>query len=357
MKKHLTWKSFVFIGILFVILNFIASEYFWPIEIDKKGFPLEKKWHTRLSDKALELSTSEDGIIFALSPYSLNAIDSHTGTLLWKFITNKRTMWAPAISKNDLVYFADNEYIRALDEKTGTIVWKQGVGYPNTISIVDASSKIVLVHSMANAIFAYDALTGDLLWSVPVGRGLINAVIDDRNETVCIFDHGLNVVNAISGKSIWQRVGDVEGLYENGILYTTDKTGIQALDPQTRSIVWNSAAREAAPAYLSPKLLIHDEYFVVLSTNHVNVFQKDKGALQWSAQVGNAQSPAVLGDTLFVLGLFSRQIYSFDIKTGNKTGTLQLSLPVMMAAEHHNITAINELLVFSNGKNIYAYGK
>lgn len=357
MKKQLTWKSFIFIGILLVILNFIVSKYVWPIEFDKKGFPLEQKWHTRLSDQALELSTSEGGIIFALSPYSLNAIDPYTGTLLWKFITNERTMGTPAISKNGLVYFADNEYIHALDENTGTTVWEQGAGYSNTISIVDASSKIVLVHSMANAIFAYDALTGDLLWSVPVGPGLVNAVIDDSHEKVCIFDHGLNVVNAMSGRSTWQRAGDIEGLYENGVLYTTDKTGIQALDPQTRSIVWNSAAREAAPAYLSPKLLIHDEYFVVLSTNYVNVFQKDNGALQWSAQVGNAQSPAVLGDTLFVLGLFSRQIYSFDIKTGNKTGTLQLSLPVMMAAGHHNITAINELLVFSNGKNIYAYGK
>jgi len=279
MEKAFSWKRFIGSGILIIILYATVSEYFWPFSIGQKGFPLTQKWHTRLSDQALELSTSEDGIIFALSPYSLNAIDSHTGVLLWKFITNKRTMGVPVISKNGLIYFADDEYIRALDENTGTLAWKQGVGYSNTIRIVDASSKIVLAHSVANAIFTYDALTGDLLWSIPVGRVLINAVIDDSNEIVCIFDHGLNTVNAISGRSVWQRVGDIEGLYENGTLYTTDNTGIRALDPQTGSTIWQSAASMAAPSYLSPKLLIHDEVFVVASTNYVNIFQKDNGAL------------------------------------------------------------------------------
>lgn len=306
-----------------------------------------------MSDKVLELSVSGNGIIFALSPYSLNAINARTGGFLWKTYLVNQANSHPAMSEYGRVYISDNKSLYALNQNNGEIIWQEKLLLSDG-AVVDVSDKYILFNQIAD-LSAYNAKTGDFLWSMPVTKGLVHAYIDNENETAYIVSDGIHAVEIATGRELWQTYYEAEGLYENGIMFQSDDSGANAFRLDTKSMIWKSSLVDAVT--FSSKLLLYKDFLIILNRSYIYVLQKDSGTINWIKPMEFPESPAVIDNTLFVMELFSGKIHSFDLDTGNETGILQIRLPSAFAAEHQSMIATNDLLVFSNGKTIFAYGK
>jgi hypothetical protein len=52
---------------------------------------------------------------------------------------------------------------------------------------------------------------------------------------------------------------------------------------------------------------------------------------------------------------FKHVIQVFDIDTGKKIGSIQVSLPQLFLVDHQNVTSVGGLLLFSSGRALYAF--
>jgi outer membrane protein assembly factor BamB len=355
MKKYVNLKWGLALCIFLLLSYPLIIENFKPIEVGNNEFSLFPKWSTKLSDKVLEISASDSGIIFVRSAYSLNALDVSMGTLLWKFYLGGQVITDPAISADGIVYIADKKYVYALNENHGNVVWQQELTEPDGGSVLDVSDKLILVNQNSYDIRAYDAKTGEFLWTTPTGRGPRQAYIDDNNKIVYILDDGIKAVDIATSKLIWHAVDDGKGFYENGIMYRTSEKGTNAFNVQIQSYQWETQLNISAP-YMTNFASGKDQ-FAIADHGHIYVIQKTDGTIIWERNF--SEMPAnfsVIGDTLFAKDSFNQIIYLFDMKTGHEMGALRISIPSLFAVDSQNITSTDDMLIFSKGKSIYAYG-
>ena len=105
------YKKLVISIVLILIATSVIRSATKPIEVGNSEFPLQQKWSAKMKDRVVAVSASENGTIFARSPYSLNALDASTGKLLWKFLLEGQADSRPALSLNEIVYVSDSKYI------------------------------------------------------------------------------------------------------------------------------------------------------------------------------------------------------------------------------------------------------
>ncbi len=132
-----------------------------------------------------------DGVIYVTASYSrLFAVDAKTGSKLWEYDAQLPDGIMPccdvinrgAALYGDMVYFGTlDAKLIALDRATGKVVWKKTVedyqaGYSITAAPIVVKGKIIVTPAggefgVVGKVFAYDAKTGDVVWSRPFVEG------------------------------------------------------------------------------------------------------------------------------------------------------------------------------------------
>lgn len=144
----------------------------------------------------------EDGVMYVTGSYSrMWAIDARTGEQIWQYDARLPDGIMPccdvvnrgAAIYGDLVYFGTlDAKLVALNKKTGKVVWIKTVadyqeGYAITSAPLIVNGKLITGVSggefgIVGKVEAYDARTGDLLWTRPTVEGHMGYVYKDGKK-------------------------------------------------------------------------------------------------------------------------------------------------------------------------------
>ena len=107
------------------------------------------------------------------------------------------------------------------------------------------------------------------------------------------------------------------------------------------------------------KYIPFKENIIIANEESMLAIQKTTGVVKWQKHYDfeTQNSLTIIGSQLFIMEGFSRAIRVYDADTGNEIGALRISLPAFAAIEHNEMTTINNMLIFANGKIVYAYSK
>ncbi len=189
-------------------------------------------------------------------PYSLVALNSSTGSLVWQRSTNNLcTCSAPAVYDDKLYMVMVNldspqESLKAFDARSGVPEWNfttQGGGYyVEKLQTPQVWGDAVFALLEGDHLYAVNSTSGKLLWEYgheqqqglapfAVDRGLV--LVGSRHQNY------FQALNATSGAMVWSVGADSpflgQSLAHNGVAYAVSAKGtIYAFDEATGSARW-----------------------------------------------------------------------------------------------------------------------
>ena len=217
------------------------------------------------------------------------------------------------------IYAYSTAFILCLDEKTGALAWiksyiPSGYNFSQAANTnVTVGDNLAVVYDSYNGLFALDAVTGDSLWSrVGDMLGRANPLI--LNNTVFFgIEGGLRAVNESNGQEIWHVINSENfgSLTSDGTnIYTTtpDLTGLAA----NGSTLWSdpgSSTANYSPYYYNGQVLVNN------SRNQLNAYSASSGVLIWTRD-HYPNYPVAANNEIFICD-DGGQLTCLDAKTGN----------------------------------------
>jgi eukaryotic-like serine/threonine-protein kinase len=286
-------------------------------------------------------------------------LDARTGTLLWRFQTQARTISAPATVVAGSVFFGtiDGTFY-ALSATSGKENWHFSTGGAILGSPV-VNGNVVYVGSDDGKLYALNASTGTMLWSYYAGRGneavslgtatVVNGVVYS-NASNNVNHSYLFALNAATGSALWNRQIDNQLISSpqvfNGKVYVTATT---LAPPSTESHVYVFNAKDGLPpglltphsqaaiandVLLAPPTVAGGVVFYGSRNGNVNALKADSLASVWSRNVGGdvAATPVAYQQMLFV---------------GMSTGTISANAIIAL-------NALNGQLIWQHGLPNYS---
>ena len=270
--------------------------------------------------------------------YGTACLDSAAGSIIWTrrdvncdHETGAGPCSSPFLFGNCLIVHVDGrdvQYLIALDKSNGTTVWKTDRSFDyDTVPIqkrkaftmplpVPRGAGQQLVSLAAQAVYAYEPLTGEELWRVrhngfsiaprPIyGHGLVFVVTDyDHPELWAVRPEGTGDVT--DSHVAWKETRGIPSrsspLLVDELIYVISHQGIlSCLEARTGEVVWKNRLRgeySASPIDADNRIYFFNEdavctvirpgrEFEVLAVNRLNEEQM-------------MASPAVAGDSLFI---------------------------------------------------------
>ncbi len=346
-NKRLLW---VIVPVVVLSFYILYSNPIFP-QFRAINFPLKTSWSQKLSNAIVDISTSNDNsIILARTKYRLYALQAVNGKVAWSFTLANQVDHSPARSIGKTVYVTDSKFLYAISINDGSEIWRQPLPESGG-RLVDLSENLILVNQTSYDIRGYDTLTGQLLWSVPAGRGFVQAYIND--DIVYIADDGINAIRASSGESVWQHGNNVigESAYAERIIYYRSSNKVTAFDTQIQHELWNASLPENG--FL--RLKLDGDYLFIMDESNFYVFNKSNGSLEWQENISHPMNPVVIENNLYVLEGFSRVIRVFNLATKTEIGYLRISAPHLFVVENQEMSSSTDILLFSIGHDIFAY--
>jgi len=154
--------------------------------------------------------------------YALNAA---TGTLLWKYVSSLYIASSAAVA-NGVVCFGSGGYmtggtVTALNARTGSLLWS----YPSTNPVQSSpaiSNGIVYVGSEDGYFYAFELMTGEILWKIYFPFSTSSPAVAYGNVYFGV-DNSLLALDAASGKQVWGfgelRMAFGDSVVANGVVY------------------------------------------------------------------------------------------------------------------------------------------
>jgi outer membrane protein assembly factor BamB len=315
---------------------------------------LKKLWSQKSGNTIDDLSISEDGtMVLVRTRNAIYALDKVSGNVIWKYDIFPQAYVSPAVSKGSKIFVADKKSLSALDPKNGLVIWNQSLSEPDG-RIVDVSTDMILVNLVGYYVQAFDTETGSLLWKTGVGRGYVQAYIDD--DLVYIPDHGIKAVNAESGKTIWSEgINNISySNFSDAIIYYQSGNQIVAYDVKNRTRLWSLDLKLAG----SVDLITEKGFLIVTDKSNLYVFDKINGQIKWRVTIDFPQNPSIIENQIYVLEGSKRIIRVFDLDTGQGAGSLRTSFPYpLFAVGRKDMISTSNILLFSRGNEVFAFGR
>jgi outer membrane protein assembly factor BamB len=225
-----------------------------------------------------------------------------------------------------LVAHGGPSYLLAVDKQTGKDLWKSdlksGGGWSSPIITTHQNKRQILI-SVSGAVAAYDATSGERLWSVGglKGNNIPSPSVDPEQSVVVAgsSDKGMNVAIKLGG------AGDV-----------TDS-----------HVLWR--AQEATANFCSPLIHQGHVYFV----NKVGVafcIDLKTGEERWRERLGGEvwASPLAAGDRIYFFGVDGK---TFVMRAGAKME--QLAMNELSGVERiYGVAAVDYALLLRSGRKL-----
>ncbi|NBX73829.1 MAG: hypothetical protein EBZ69_02875 [Alphaproteobacteria bacterium] len=254
---------------------------------------LEKIWQADVGDgssrdyRLIAKPVAEEDRVYAVDAKGMvSAYQAEDGKKLWDFDTTPAEIDEEAMAgglsvyKDMLLVSTGHAEVVALSKADGTLRWRKSVEFPVRSAPV-ANEGRVYATNIANTTFALSADNGAFLWRQAGGA-----------ETTVLLGGGSPSVH-------------------NDLVVVVHSTGdVYALRAQNGRIVWSdSLTKVSAPggasnvsAIRASPMIVRGGVFVTSLSGPLSAISARTGERVWERDIGSAFTPALSGNTLFVLG-------------------------------------------------------
>ena len=326
-----------------------AFEEAWRFDLGAHTWRYEKGTSVWSSSPAIAEVDGRTLLFIGAYDHNLYAIDASTGEEVWRLTTGGRLNEPPAVAQvgeRKLVFIGSGDRsLYAADATTGEKVWSHetmpwsytsSVSAPTAPIVGDVAGRRLVIVGFWNTdrrplrtvqrsdIFAFDAATGDVVWSRQVAdTPITSAAMMPVRSTPTLF------------------VGA-----EDGRLYA-----LSAIDGETKWTFTSDHAITAAPMVAALKG--QPAVFVGNRWGMLNCVSARTGALLWSAKTGHEikSTPAISkveGRMKLYVGSMDRYLYCIDASTSRtlwkfRTGKFVVSSPLVCKAAGKSVVVFSSL--------------
>lgn len=343
------WVIF-FLIILFIVLVCLLK-FRNTMPVAGENLDLRENWHIKLNRDVTEISKSgNNSVLFVRTSNKLYAFDANSAKEIWAVDVKSQIEPSVPVENNDIVYIVDGLALRALDIEKGREIWRQSLSDAGA-RIVDVSDDVVIINQVSYAIETYRSLTGELLWSVPAGRGPVKSYI--MGDLVVIPDHGINAYSLLSGKLVWGYGEAIIGQNSSydGIIYYTSKDFVHAFDTNSQMELWSKLFPDNGFRMFYNQ---GDDLLMVDNNFFYNIDVKF-GEIKWKIPLDKPLNPIAFNNYYAVLEGFKGIIHIVNSQTGEITDYIRISGSKFSAEESQKIIQVEDKIVFFEGKHVYAY--
>jgi len=196
----------------------------------------------------------ENGVVYTYNSkqQSYDAINEESGARLWSYavpdsIQSSSQTLSPLAIENDIVYVQTIDHKLLAIQPQGHNLWTHQ--FNDSVSLKSDAHHLYAVDQLVGAIDVFNLQTGNIERIYTNETGAIR-IMDIQNNLLYIqTDEGVRVVNADTGKIVWQKATNVDQPMEivNGILYVFPLDGIgflQAFDESDGTLRWSRTVKD-----------------------------------------------------------------------------------------------------------------
>ncbi len=242
-----------------------------------------------------------------------------TPRLVWQAETGGELYAAPSLGNGMLFVSSKSGSLMAFHAATGDMAWSSEVStyvMRGTPAIADG-----VVYAGGGFDFrAVDAVTGGVLWHVPIQYGgQASPTIAGDHILVTSQQGWLYSLNRSNGETAWRI--PTEGLAfgsvavsDGNVVFGTDEGIIYNAKLETGRLNWRT---QVAGSVFATPVISGSQIFITTASGEVYALDLATGKTNWRASHGSTEPPAVLGD-LVVVAASNGGIYGLDAATGEQ---------------------------------------
>ena len=292
------------------------------------------------------VAATEEAVYSALPTGQVVALDAAQGALSWSYpvpgegggggigaIFSRQPQEAadrpldgvygvPALTENLVLIPSYDHQLYAFDRVTGELVWsfsaEEGI-----VGGVTVHEGVAYFGASDYRIYAVDVATGEPVWDAPfeTGNWVWGApAVDDAWVYVGSMDHSVYALDRQTGALVWQQElgSSIPGAVTlaDGVLYAGSvDNALYALDADDGSEVWKASLGD----WVWGKPVVEGDYVYVTSLDgKVHGLSVTDGSPRWAAIAleGAVRAGPVLQDGHLIVGAESGKVYRVDVQAG-----------------------------------------
>lgn len=236
----------------------------------------------------------------------LRAVDPAIGKVRWERTVDSAEFGGAPLVDGARVFVnsANGGGTYAFSTGTGELLWWGGAAYATTSTpILDAG----VVYVAADQLYAYDADTGVIRYTVPIGVGTTSATPAVADGVVYVgASQQVLALEAAGGKTRWSltlpesaEVWAGPTVTREAVVVGTSRGALLALDPATGTLRWSTQLTADPSAAVNTRITDAPSALYASSTDgQVHRVDSASGKIVWSVQIGAFRSAPVLAGGL-----------------------------------------------------------
>ena len=173
-------------------------------------------WKHRVGVGALRTPTFHDGMLYvggSIGERQLVALRAVDGAVQWQSSLRDHGPTSAVAVDHALVLGSESCHVHVVDARSGQVIWERYMGEFVTATPAVAGERIYAVHMdrEAWALTALDLTDGDVVWSTPLRRNVLDAVVVAGEDVLVTTDDGtVRAFRIEDGSRRWEH--DVDAL-------------------------------------------------------------------------------------------------------------------------------------------------
>lgn len=286
-------------------------------------------------------------IIYTAYPNGMvQAIQKHTGKVIWSRQIDASIVSGPAIAKGVVAVGTNTAHVVLLNQADGQQLWKAQIS-SDSLSKPVIAGDTVFVKTIDGNVYAFHLKTGEKIWVVDHGspslilKASSSPIVMDKVLLVGFSDGKLDAIDTQFGHVLWQRSivyasgsSDVERLIDidadpivrGNIVYLASYQGyIGALSLDNGQFIWNKPASTFQNIAIDATTV-----YMTDSDDILWAFDRQTGLVKWKQvqlKARGLSEPVLMGHCL-VVGDKTGFVHLLSTQNGELIGRTQLNAAV-----------------------------
>lgn len=255
------------------------------------------------------------------------------------------------MEKDGVIYVTTPTSLLAIQLDTGEVIWKEHIEGGNLV--IGVSEDIILLNGYGEVFSAHDAKTGKNLWKNYIGEMMVQTYI--IGAEIFTARNGISTISHSTGEKTWGlNTGFITASAQSGnLIFFSTEEQVGCFDPKSKTLVWS----ENLPEYFYREYAFWNDALVVTAQHHIYALDRASGKILWKQNIETPANPTVVGDTIFVMEGFGREIFAFDARSGANKGSLFSSIPQLLYTERNDMIASGKFLIFARGNRLFTFSE